>query len=377
MDAAGLKAKIKAKVKKDAVLSLAVFLAAVSSFYSLPKASYIDFGVLGVLLALMLVVAGLKEVRFLDWLAIEALNLCRSRRQVALALVGISFFASMFVTNDVALLTFVPLAMIIGRMLKMDMARVVIIQTMAANLGSMLLPTGNPQNLFLFAAFSFTPWDFFQVMLLPTVASALLLTILVCRRRDRAIRIALPPLPRPRKSLLLLYLSLLFLNIAAVLRFLPKELIIPLTMITVLIADHRLFARVDYGLLITFTAFFIFIGNISHTGLVRYLQDNVLNSVTGTYAAGLLVSQFISNVPAAMLLAGLTKAGGALLLGVNIGGLGTLIASMASVISYKLFAQEHPYHAGTYLRMFLYYNFGCLLLLGALGYGVLRLTAQR
>lgn len=373
MERTALGSKLKARLKQDVVLSLAIFLALASSCYSLPKLSYIDFGVLGVLLALMLVVAGLKEVRFLDWLAIECLNLCRSRRQVSLALVGISFFASMFVTNDVALLTFVPLALVIGKMLKMDMARVVIIQTMAANLGSMLLPAGNPQNLFLFASFSFTAWDFFQVMTLPTLFSALLLLVLVYRRRDRAIRIALPPLPRPKKQLLVLYLGLLLLNIAAVLRFFPKELIIGLTLVLVLVVNRRLFAQVDYGLLFTFSAFFIFIGNISQTSLVRYLQEHVLSSATGTYLAGVVASQFLSNVPAAMLLAGLTKAGEALLLGVNIGGLGTLIASMASVISYKLFTQEHPYHAGTYLRMFLYYNFGCLLLLGALGYGLLYL----
>lgn len=373
MEKTALGSKLKARLKQDVVLSLAIFLALASSCYSLPKLSYIDFGVLGVLLALMLVVAGLKEVRFLDWLAIECLNLCRSRRQVSLALVGISFFASMFVTNDVALLTFVPLALVIGKMLKMDMARVVIIQTMAANLGSMLLPAGNPQNLFLFASFSFTAWDFFQVMTLPTLFSALLLLVLVYRRRDRAIRIALPPLPRPKKQLLILYLGLLLLNIAAVLRFFPKELIIGLTLVLVLVVNRSLFAQVDYGLLFTFSAFFIFIGNISQTSLVRYLQEHVLSSATGTYLAGVVASQFLSNVPAAMLLAGLTKAGEALLLGVNIGGLGTLIASMASVISYKLFTQEHPYHAGTYLRMFLYYNFGCLLLLGALGYGLLYL----
>ena len=126
--------------------------------------------------------------------------------------------------------------------------------------------------------------------------------------------------------------------------------------------------EVDYSLLITFVGFFIFIGNISHTSLAIYLKQSLLGTASGTYLAGAIASQFISNVPAAMLLAGLTSEADALLLGVNIGGLGTLIASMASVISYKLFVAEHPYQAGTYLRTFLYYNFAGLALLGALTY---------
>ena len=163
-------------------------------------------------------------------------------------------------------------------------------------------------------------------------------------------------------------LLLLALNIAAVLHWLDKGFALVITLVFVLLGQRRLFLQVDYSLLVTFIGFFIFIGNISHTSMVAYLQQSLLGTATGTYAAGLLASQFISNVPAAMLLAGLTQEADALLLGVNIGGLGTLIASMASVISYKLFVAEHPYQAGIYLRTFLYYNFAGLLIIGALVY---------
>ena len=165
-----------------------------------------------------------------------------------------------------------------------------------------------------------------------------------------------------------LLLLLLALNIAAVLHWLDKTIALSITVVYVLLKQRRLLLQVDYSLLITFVGFFIFIGNISHTSLALYLKQSLLGTAAGTYVAGVLASQFISNVPAAMLLAGLTREADALLLGVNIGGLGTLIASMASVISYKLFVAEHPYQAGTYLRTFLYYNFAGLVLLGALTY---------
>jgi len=153
-----------------------------------------------------------------------------------------------------------------------------------------------------------------------------------------------------------------------VLHWLDKTLALAITVVAILVRWRRLFVQIDYSLLVTFIGFFIFIGNISSTSLAVYIQQSLLGTAQGTYLAGLAASQFISNVPAAMLLAGLTNENDALLLGVNIGGLGTLIASMASVISYKLFVAEHPYQAGNYLRMFLYYNFAGLFLLGGIVY---------
>lgn len=363
--------KIKSFLKQETVLCAAVLLGCVSSIFHRPQASYIDWEVLSVLLALMLVVAGLKSIRFLDWVAVELLNSCNGYRKIVQALVGVTYVSSMFVTNDVALITFVPLALVIGRTIKMDMGRVIILQTLAANLGSMLTPPGNPQNLFLYAHYNYTAWSFFKVMLVPGLLSVIFIYLAILQLHDRSISLRLEQLPEPDKRLTYIYLALLVLNIGAVLHWLDKMTALAITAAAILILARRLFLQVDYSLLITFIGFFVFIGNISQTEAVCHLQQSALGTAAGTYFASLVASQFISNVPAAMLLAGLTEEADALLLGVNIGGLGTLIASMASVISYKLFAAEHPYQAVTYLRMFLYYNFFGLILIGAITYIVL------
>ena len=360
--------RFKEFLKQETVLCVALVLAAASSLLQRPRLEYIDFAVLSILLSLMLVVAGLKSISFLDWVARELLKHCASWRSVVLALVGITYVASMFVTNDVALITFVPLALIIGKALQRDVARVIILQTLAANLGSMVTPPGNPQNLFLYAHYDYTAASFFTVMAVPGVLSIIYLGLLIWRGRNEALTLELPELSRPDMLQTGLLLLLLALNIAAVLHWLDKTIALSITVVYVLLKQRRLLLQVDYSLLITFVGFFIFIGNISHTSLALYLKQSLLGTAAGTYVAGVLASQFISNVPAAMLLAGLTREADALLLGVNIGGLGTLIASMASVISYKLFVAEHPYQAGTYLRTFLYYNFAGLVLLGALTY---------
>ncbi|MBR5589778.1 MAG: citrate transporter [Phascolarctobacterium sp.] len=360
--------KVKMWIKQELVLTIALLLGCVSSLFNVPKMHYIDWEVLAVLWALMVVVAGLKTVKFLDWTAIELLNRCATYKQVVIALVGLTFVSSMFVTNDVALLTFVPLALVIGKTIKMDMPRVVILQTLAANLGSMFTPPGNPQNLFLYAHYGYSALGFFKVMLLPTVLSVIYIGVIIYFKRNQPLQLELPALERPDRKLTTIYLVLLALNVGAVLHLLDKYIALAITVIVVLVVNRKLVKQVDYSLLLTFIGFFVFIGNISNTSVVSYLRDHVLGTTEGTYLAALVSSQFISNVPAAMLLAGLTREADALLLGVNIGGLGTLIASMASVISYKLFAAEHPYQAGGYLRMFLFYNFVGLVLIGFITY---------
>lgn len=361
-------AKIKMWIKQELVLTIALVLGCVSSIYNTPQLYYIDWDVLCVLWALMVVVAGLKTVKFLDWTAVELLNRCHTYKQVVVALVGLTFVSSMFVTNDVALLTFVPLALVIGKTIKMDMPQVIILQTLAANLGSMFTPPGNPQNLFLYAHYNYSALGFFKVMLIPTVLSVIYIGAIIYMKQNKTLQLVLPALEKPDRKLTTIYLTLLALNVGAVLHLLDKYIALAITAVVVLAVNRRLVKEVDYSLLLTFIGFFVFIGNISHTDLVSYLRDHILGTTEGTYLAALISSQFISNVPAAMLLAGLTREADALLLGVNIGGLGTLIASMASVISYKLFAADHPYQAGGYLRMFLYYNFLGLVLIGAATY---------
>lgn len=362
-------ANLTAILKSEAVLVVALLLAIISSFYNTPDWHSIDFNVLGVLFSLMLVVCGLKSIQFLDWLALELLKPCATLRSVTWVLVGITFVASMFVTNDVALITFVPLALIIGKAVKRDMVRPIVLMTLAANLGSMLTPQGNPQNLFLFTHYGYTANEFLTVMSVPVVISVIYIGILVWRTQDAAISFDLGTLPRPNRNLTILYLALLAVNVAAVLHYLDKWLVLGLTVAVCVLLNWRLLLQVDYGLLLTFVGFFIFIGNIQHTEFVVYLKNSLLGTLAGTYVAATLTSQFISNVPAAMLLAGLTNQADALLVGVNVGGLGTLIASMASVISYKFFTKDYPSLSFTFLQSFSFYNFAGLFLIGLCSYG--------
>lgn len=360
--------RIKEFLQKETVLVVAALLAAISSCFNRPQLSYIDCDVLCILLSLMLVVEGLKNIKFLDWIALNLLQQCRSFRQVVIVLVGVTFIASMFVTNDVALITFVPLTLIIGKAIKMDMPQIIILQTVAANLGSMVTPMGNPQNLFLYAHYGFTAAEFFKIMLLPAMLAVFYIGLIIGSRKNIAFSLPFAQRNRLNGTGAVIFLSLLLLNIAAVLHLLDKFLALLITALAVAVINFRLLRSVDYSLLITFIGFFVFIGNISHADFVAYLKNNVLNTMEGTYLAAIISSQLISNVPAAMLLAALTSEAEALLLGVNIGGLGTLIASMASVISYKLFVSEHPYQAGTYLKTFLFYNFSGLILIGSVVY---------
>lgn len=368
--------KIKNFLKQEAVLCLAILLAAASSFWRPPKIEYVDFGVLSILFSLMLVVAGLKSVRFLDWLAVRLLNRCRSRRQVTAALLAVTYGSSMFVTNDVALLTFVPLALVIGRTIGMDMRRTVILQTLAANLGSMATPPGNPQNLFLYAFFGYDLAGFLRAMLPATALSVIFLLLLAVRTERKELTLTLEMPEQRDRGRLVSYIALLLLNIGAVIHLVDKYLALAVTAAVFAAAGRKLFRQVDYSLLLTFAASFIFIGNISHTAVVEQIRTGLLATAGGTYLAGLGLSQLVSNVPAAMLLAGLTapQNADALLLGVNIGGMGTLIASMASVISFRLFLMEYPAQAGAYLRMFTFYNLIGLAVIGTLIYFLLNFS---
>ena len=368
--------KVKDFFKKETVCCIAFLLVVVSMFFIPPSVnyfSYIDFRVLALLFSLMAVVRGFSSIGVFTRLGTLLLHKVHSLRTLAALFVFLCFFFSMLITNDVALITFVPFTILVLSMADQRQALipVIVLETIAANLGSMLTPPGNPQNLFLYAHYAYTAGSFFAVMAVPGIISLAYLLLLLFHGKDSVLKLELPKLQQPPKGILLLFLGLLLLNIGAVLHWFDKLWALLLTAGVVALCDWRRLREVDYSLLVTFAGFFVFIGNISHSPAVSYLQQSLMGSAAGTYLTGLLASQFLSNVPAAMLLAGLTKEADALLLGVNIGGLGTMIASMASVISYKLYAAEHPSQAGKYVRTFLYYNFLGLLLIGGAVYFLL------
>ena len=341
-------------LKRACVIVIAVTLAILSSFISIPKLSYIDFKVLILLFNLMVVVAAFKELKVLDSIAIGLLKKCNTYTSISLALVFITFISSMIVTNDVALITFVPLSIVIARKANINVLKIVIFQTLAANLGSSFTPMGNPQNLFIYSFYNLSPIDFFKITLPIVVLAVLFLVLLVFKDKKMNLSLDLEDVKIDNKRDVYLFGGLFLIILLSVFHVIDYKVTFLITIVMVLILNKKLFSQVDYSLLITFIGFFIFVGNISTMDVVKNFMEGILNSPKSTFLASVLSSQVISNVPATMLLSGFTNHFKELLLGVNIGGMGTLIASLASVISYKIYASE--FGNDNYMKSFTFYN---------------------
>ena len=341
-------------LKRECVIVIAVTLAILSSFISIPKLSYIDFKVLILLFNLMVVVAAFKELKVLDSIAIGLLKKCNTYTSISLALVFITFISSMIVTNDVALITFVPLSIVIARKANINVLKIVIFQTLAANLGSSFTPMGNPQNLFIYSFYNLSPIDFFKITLPIVILAVLFLVLLVFKDKKMNLSLDLEDVKIDNKKDVYLFGGLFLIILLSVFHVIDYKVTFLITVIMVLILNKKLFSQVDYSLLITFIGFFIFVGNISTMDVVKNFMEGILNSPKSTFLASVLSSQVISNVPATMLLSGFTDHFKELLLGVNIGGMGTLIASLASVISYKIYASE--FGNDNYMKSFTFYN---------------------
>ncbi len=365
--------KIKTWIKKEIVLVVAVVLAVISCFWEAPKWSYIDFKVLLLLFNLMVVIAAFKEQLLLDYLAVNLLRHCQNSKQTGLVLVGITFVAAMFMTNDVALITFIPLTLIIGRKLKIVPIKWVVFQTLAANLGSSLTPMGNPQNLFIYTYYGVHLGEFLKVATGLVILSAIFLGCLLLKERKTDITIVLESVQMKAPKQLMVFLILFIIILSSVVGVLDYRIAFCITIIVTLLVNRHLLFQIDYTLLLTFIGFFIFIGNLAAIPAIKAALQSFLKEEGYTYLSGLVMSQVISNVPATMLLAPFTENWQELVLGVDIGGMGTLIASLASVISYKLFVKEYQQEAKAYFKSFTWYNVLGLILLAPLGYGLLQL----
>ena len=341
-------------VKKECVLIIAVTLAILSSAISMPKMSYIDFKVLILLFNLMIVVAAFKELKVLDSIAIGLLKKCNTYTSISLALVFLTFLSSMIVTNDVALITFVPLSIVIARKANIKVLKIVIFQTLAANLGSSFTPMGNPQNLFIYSFYNLSPMDFFKITLPIVVLAILFLVFLVLKDKKMNLSLDLEDVKIDNKRDVYLFSGLFLIILLSVFHLVDYKITFLITIIMVSLLNKELFSKVDYSLLITFVGFFIFVGNISTMDVVKNFMEGILGNPQSTLLSSVISSQFISNVPATMLLSGFTNHFKELLLGVNIGGMGTLIASLASVISYKIYASE--FGNNNYMKSFTFYN---------------------
>ncbi len=360
--------------KKEAVLSVAIVLAVISAFFVHPDKGYleyIDFRTLGILFCLMAVMAGLQQIGLFAFVAEKLLKKVTHIRGLIFILVMLCFFSSMLITNDVALITFVPftfivLKMILGSGAEKLVVPVVVMQTIAANLGSMLTPIGNPQNLYLYGKTSMNFGEFIWFMLPCTVVAFLLLAVwclLFPYKGEKKVTLQLESSTSlsTYKKELLIYGVLFVLSLLTVAHILPFEVTLAVVIVVIFFLDKGVLLKVDYALLMTFVGFFIFIGNM---GRVPAFQALLQEIITGNEViTAIVASQFMSNVPAALLLSGFTNQYKLLIVGTNLGGLGTIIASMASLISFKYIGKDYKQLRGRYLLYFTVANIVFLIVL--------------
>lgn len=360
-------------IKKETVLLAAWVLALISAFFVTPSRAYlgyIDFRSLGILWSLMVIMQGLKQNGVFSFVGTRLLAKTRKVWQLSAVLIFLCFFCSMFITNDVALITFVPFAVMMLQSCKKEelMIPVIVLQTVAANLGSMLTPIGNPQNLYLFGISQMGVGEFVRFMLPYTIMSGVLLIVCICFLKGKSDPVdaaisekELLTNERGRVEKACVYTGLFVLSLFVVGRVLDYRYMVAIVFVVVFFMEKKTIFHVDYSLLLTFVGFFIFTGNVGKIQTVSNLLQQVIQG--REVVLGVLISQCISNVPATLLLSGFTEEYKKLLLGVNIGGLGTLIASMASLISYKIFANTCNKEKGRYFIHFTMINIVFLIVL--------------
>ena len=365
--------KIIAFIKKETVFSIALLVGALSMFLVTPSKAYwgyFDWKVLTLLFCMMIIVAGFREQWIFRRLAEKLTLNVKNSKMLELILVLLPFFSSMLITNDVALITFVPfaLALLEGAGLKHRVIYIVVLQTIAANLGSMLTPIGNPQNLYLYTLSGMQIGEFLCAMFPFTLISLVTLILLVTFGKKNEIVVCFEKAAMPvHKKKLAMLIILFLLCMGTVIRVVDWRVSFAIVLVAGLLFFRNLFREVDYYLLGTFCGFFLFIGNMKQFPAVSNLIDHMLQG--HEMLTSFLFSQAISNVPATMLLSGFTSAYKELLIGVNMGGLGTLIASLAILISYKFYAVTTDSHKGKYVLVFTAYNllFVVVLMLAYLG----------
>ncbi|MCL2320386.1 MAG: SLC13 family permease [Treponema sp.] len=354
-------------LKKEAVTVIAVVLALVSMIFVPPNGQYlgyIDFFVLGILFSLMVVVAGFKQMGVLDLISYKFVTRARSVRILKIILVNCVFFSSMFFTNDVALIALVPITIGIFKFVGPgSLISTIVLETIAANMGSMMTPIGNPQNLYLYSFYHIAVSDFLKIVLPVGITGYIILMgILAASKKGSTKVFTEPRFSIGDKKVMLFYLAGLFiLCILAVLHIVDYRICFVIVLGSIAIVDRGLLKKIDYGLLLTFVAFFIFVGNLDRIDAIKKTLPPLIQG--RVFLMSVLSSQVISNVPAAMMVSRFTGDAKNVLLGVNVGGLGTLVASLASVISFKLYAKSSNPRPAAYLKVFTIYNVSILIVL--------------
>ena len=364
-------------LKNETVLCVSFLLAVLSAFVIKPDRLYLtypDYRTIALLFCLMIIVAGFQSLGIFRMLGHFLITRAGSIRGLSVVMILLCFFSSMVITNDVTLITFVPFTILVLRMSGRveRILKLVVLETIAANLGSMATPIGNPQNLYLYSISDLTAGEFMQAVLPYAGLSLILLVIVVFVGKDEPlldVSVKDEPEKRAEKKAgrvlgqAMPLLILLILCLLVVFRILPYQPVLICVILVILVIKRKLYLSVDYFLLLTFLCFFVFIGNMKR---IPQVSEFLVSAVQGReLLAGILTSQIISNVPAAILLSGFSSDYSALLTGVNLGGLGTLIASLASLISFKFFVKEYPDKKVAFLKVFTIWNLLFLLVLAA------------
>ncbi len=355
--------KITEFIKNNIVMDIAFLLALLTAFFVPPDSKYLDyfdFKTLACLFSVLAVVCALKNINFFYMLACSIVERFKTARKCVLALVYITFIGSMLIANDMALLTFLPLGFFVLTQTKKEKYIVFtfIMQNISANLGGMLTPFGNPQNLYLYTKFNIPNLEFMRIMLPPFLLAIVLITaccLIFVKNDEMKIVGERAKLPAKRTAL---YLVLFVLSIAIVFRQIPYWTGLVIILAALAFYDKKALKMVDYPLLMTFVFFFIFSGNMARIEAVKDLFSYLLGK--STLLVSILSCQFISNVPSAILLSQFTDNYADLLLGVNIGGVGTLISSLASLITLREYVAYNPVKAGYYIKQFSLFNFAFL-----------------
>lgn len=353
-------------VKTNSVLFVAFIAAAITSVIVPPDAQYIeyfDFRTLTCLFCTLAVICALKNIKFFTILAEKIVAFTGNMRTAAIALVYITFIGSMLIANDMALLTFLPLGYYVLYCTSNErhMAKLFVLQNISANLGGMLTPFGNPQNLYLYSYFNIPTGEFMGIMAIPFAVSVILITVscLLFPKTELSLNVRTDGTIIRKKTAY--YLFFFVLSIAVVFRVIPYYIGLPIILLAILYADRFALKKVDYALLLTFVFFFIFAGNMARIPAVNELLSYLLEKNTLLFST--LSCQFISNVPSAVLLSHFTVDYKSLLLGVNIGGTGTLIASLASLITFKSYISYNKNGAKHFILVFSAFNFAFLFIL--------------
>ena len=358
--------KIIKLIKNDILLTIAGVLAIISCFFVPPDREYIDYinlSVLVLLFCLMIVIAGVKKAGVFELLQAKLSKKLRTEKTMVLMLCMICFFASALITNDVALITFVPFSLMILKNQKpSSIIFAVVMETISANLGSLITPIGNPQNLYLYTHYNMNIAEFFKITIpLGAVCLAMILVCLVLRKNTYLSSENQQNDMALKKSGVAIFGGLFVLCILSVLDIVSCYITLAVVVAITLFYDKKLLREADYILLVTFVFFFVFAGNVAR---VPVIYDFIASAMSGREVLmSAIISQVVSNVPAAAMLSAFTDDAKALILGTNIGGLGTVIASMASLISYRFVAKEENINKGHYMLTFTVYNVVMLVIL--------------